>query len=73
MISYPTVCSILLSSFMLSFLSMSFEIVFVLFSYTKIELGGIGRSVSCLSQRSHRGFDANGIVVAAADWIGDVG
>ena len=47
MLSYPTVRLILVSSFLLNFLSTAFDIVFVLFTYTSIELGGLGRSVSC--------------------------
>lgn len=42
----PEVRSIAASSFMLSFLGMGLEVVFILFSYTSIELGGLGRSVS---------------------------
>ncbi|KAF8324456.1 major facilitator superfamily domain-containing protein [Cantharellus anzutake] len=43
-LSYPTVRSIMVSSFMLSFVSMAFDVVFVLFSYTSIDLGGLGRT-----------------------------
>jgi hypothetical protein len=39
---------IMTSTFLLTFLAIAFEIVFVLHSYTSVELGGLGRSV-CLS------------------------
>jgi len=44
LITYPAVRSILYSGFALSFLSMAFEVVFILYSYSKPELGGLGRS-----------------------------
>ncbi|KAF8324457.1 MFS general substrate transporter [Cantharellus anzutake] len=41
---YPKVPSMLISTSMLSFLAVGFDVMFVLFSYTGIDLGGLGRS-----------------------------
>jgi len=44
LLASPQVRAILASTFMLSILGMGFEVVFVLYSYTRIDLGGLGRS-----------------------------
>lgn len=42
----PHIRAVLGSAFMLSLLAVGFDVVFVLYSYTSIELGGMARSVS---------------------------
>jgi len=42
--SQPTARSVFFSGFMVSFLGITFDVVFVLFAYTKIDLGGIQRT-----------------------------
>ena len=41
----PAMCSLVTSGFALSLLSTAFDVVFVLFSYSSIESGGLGFSV----------------------------
>lgn len=45
LLSKPHVRAVLASGFLLSFLGVGVEVVFVLYSYTRINLGGMGRSV----------------------------
>lgn len=45
LLAKPHVRAVLSSGFMFSFLGVGFEVVFVLYSYTRIDLGGMGRSV----------------------------
>lgn len=46
LLSLPHVRAVLWPAFLLSFLSVAWEVVFVLYSYTQADLGGMGRSVS---------------------------
>lgn len=46
-LSLPAIQSVFLSGALLSFLTVGFEVIFVLFSYTSISLGGLDRSVRC--------------------------
>lgn len=45
LLSKPHIRAVLMSGFMFSFLGVGFQVVFVLYSYTRVDLGGIGRSV----------------------------
>lgn len=45
----PHVRSVMGAAFLVSFLAVAWEVVFVLYSYTQVNLGGMGRSVSISS------------------------
>ncbi|KDQ14669.1 hypothetical protein BOTBODRAFT_55194 [Botryobasidium botryosum FD-172 SS1] len=49
-LTHPTARSVFLSGFMLSGFAIGFDIVFTLFSYTTIDLGGIGRDPAQIGQ-----------------------
>lgn len=44
----PKIQTMLLSGFLLSFISVAYDVVFILFSYSPIELGGLAKSVRYL-------------------------
>lgn len=46
LLALPAPRSVFMNCFMLAFVSMAWEVVFTLFSYTRVSLGGIQRSVS---------------------------
>jgi hypothetical protein len=52
----PHIRAVLGSGFMLSFMAVGFDVVFVLYSYTSVSLGGMGRSVSRYLIRGLLGF-----------------
>ena len=45
LLSKPHIRAVLATSFMISFLNVGTNVVFVLYSYTRVNLGGMGRSV----------------------------
>ncbi|KAF8299932.1 MFS general substrate transporter [Clavulina sp. PMI_390] len=46
LLSIPHVRAILISAFLFSWLGVGFDVVFTLYSYTRVDLGGMGRSPS---------------------------
>lgn len=48
LLSKPHIRAVLASGFMLSLLNVGTQVVFVLYSYTRVDLGGMGRSVVIL-------------------------
>lgn len=51
LLSKPHVRAVLSAGFMFSFLGVGTDVVFVLYSYTRVDLGGMGRSVRLASCR----------------------